>query len=108
MKVFDCFNSTLVQLKVRQSQPDCLFMYGFNSTLVQLKVKYRFDAKNVFAMFQFYLSSIKRYVIEILPIFILLFQFYLSSIKRKTDSISLSIVHCFNSTLVQLKARYKI
>ena len=62
---------------------DNQFYLGFNSTLVQLKVK----TCNVFLLllgeFQFYLSSIKSYVLSDLNAGYLTFQFYLSSIKRR-------------------------
>ena len=54
----------------------------FNSTLVQLKVKYFLKNISVEELFQFYLSSIKREPKKKSKDPKKEFQFYLSSIKR--------------------------
>ena len=55
------------------------------------------------AVFQFYLSSIKRERSEHGYSSSIKFQFYLSSIKSHQEIPSLHRHECFNSTLVQLK-----
>ena len=57
----ESFNSTLVQLKADSISWNGTIILSFNSTLVQLKVALPTYSGAIFPLFQFYLSSIKRY-----------------------------------------------
>ena len=77
-----CFNSTLVQLKGLE------FPFGFI----------------VLALFQFYLSSIKRIWKKIFEALFFSFQFYLSSIKSVTSDIPWVLLSQFQFYLSSIKS----
>ena len=82
----------------------CSLCQCFNSTLVQLKVNMPQSYIDEATQFQFYLSSIKSGNLSVLFYVLFKFQFYLSSIKSGFCFKFFSVIwHCFNSTLVQLK-----
>ena len=76
-----CFNSTLVQLKIKTLRFPTAERPSFNSTLVQLKI-------------------VEDAAEDSLP---LKFQFHIGSIKKWSNAIGKAVRKCFNSTLVQLK-----
>ncbi len=77
-----CFNSTLVQLKGLEFLFGFIVLALFQFYLSSIKRTTLGDFNNDFNKFQFYLSSIKRFVNAFLANGAIRFQFYLSSIKR--------------------------
>ena len=102
------FNSTLVQLKVIIWIIIGCYKESFNSTLVQLKVSIYFISLFLLHLFQFYLSSIKRFWRNGRRRERKMFQFYLSSIKRAITNLKQKDYERFQFYLSSIKSRQSL